>query len=147
MRRLITLGLTVGLIVLALAIVPTTRATIDATENCVTIFENAQGGHDYWQKCGFGTANYNSNLTGDIVGLSGTPLCNTQWWPAAGNDWNDCVSAVSFSAPSGYCAYFYKDANYGGPILARLYATAGFLKLPESSNDLISSWRVIATTC
>ena len=118
-----------------------------ATENCVTIFENSIGGHDYWEKCGYGTANYNANLTGDIAGLSGTPLCNTKWWPAAGNDWNDCVSAVSFSSPAGYCAFFYKDANYSGTVIARMYATEGFLSLSGASSDVISSWRVVATSC
>ena len=147
LRRVPVAFATLFLLVSALMFAPATHATIDAVEGCVTIYENGNFQGDRWQKCAFTTSLYNANLTGDIIGLGGTPLCNTVKWPVAGNDWNDCVSAISEGIPAGYVARFYRNANYSTPI-ACLYHGAGSMSLSgTSADDEISSWRVVSGVC
>lgn len=125
---------------------PGAKGSVDAVETCVTIYENNNTQGDHWQKCATGAA-YNSNLTGDIAGLTGTPLCNTAWWPVAGNDWNDCVSAIVASFPTGYRAVFYRDANYLGPSVRLCWSGSTLPLQGNSLDDAISSWRVLSGSC
>lgn len=145
MRRIITLGATLAL--LAGAFVAPARASVNAAEICVTIYENGNGAGDSWQRCGSAGSLANASLVGDIVNLGGTPPCNSQWWPAAGNDWNDCVSAVRVDGGLTGRVVFYWGTNYGGRTYC-LTTGSGFSPLGGADNDQFSSWRSYATgTC
>lgn len=141
-KRFAALGVALGVVVGLFAFAPIASA---AVEMQVTIYENANGGGDHWTKTGFNNNLQNATLVGDIVGLSGTPLCNSQWWPAAGNDWNDCVSAVQIAGlPSGWRVKFYWNANFAGRTLCTQNNT--FFSL-GADDDQFSSWRVEQGSC
>lgn len=117
-----------------------------AVDGCVTIWENGNQQGDHWTRCQTVTSLYNSTLVGDIAGLGGTPLCNTQYWPRVGNDWNDCVSGVNADLPSGYVLRYYANANYSAQI-GCYYPGAGFWQLQGAANDTMTSWRVVTGVC
>jgi hypothetical protein len=138
------LAVVLGVMALTLAIVPPAAA---ATEMTVTIYENTNGGGDHMSRTNFYNQLYNATLVGDIAGLSGTPLCNTQYWPFAGSDWNDCASSVWVGGlPAGWKVVFYFNPNYGGgATLCR--SVNGSANFPSGTNDETSSWRVIPGSC
>lgn len=142
-RRLIATCAALGLLIAGLTIAPTASGTILAPESCITIHENGGGG-DWWTKCGFPVTN--ANLTGDIAGLGGTPLCNTSKWPVAGNDWNDCVSRVGAGLAAGWHACFYRDANYVN-LVFDTWNTTGTDISGTTFNDAISSYRAKSGPC
>lgn len=53
--------------------------------------------------------------------LSGT--CNAT--VKVGDDWNNCISSISWAIPSGKMICFYDGANYGGTTAFAVYATSG----------------------
>ena len=131
-------------VILLSSLAPSVHAAVDM---CVTIYENGFSGGDHMIRCDYNNALYNSTLVGDIAGLGGTPLCNTQYWPAAGNDWNDCASSYRVDGlPSGWRVRFYFDANYHGAIAA-CRATNGPFNFSSGSNDETTSWRVEPGAC
>lgn len=145
-RRSLLLGiLWVTVFVVLASFAAKASATAQAQYMCVTIYENANVGGDHWQRCGYNNALYNATLVGDIAGLGGTPLCNTQYWPAAGSDWNDCVSSFQVSGlPSGWRVRLYWDTSYTGAVMCRSsdgWQNAG------GGNDEASSWRVEFGSC
>lgn len=143
MKRAI--GVVLALVALC-SLVPSASA---ATDMCVTIYENTGGGSsgDRMIRCGYNNALYNSTLVGDIAGLGGSPLCNTQYWPLAGSDWNDCASSYRVEGlPSGWRVRFYFDANYHGAIAA-CRASNGWWNFSSGSNDETTSWRVEPGAC
>jgi hypothetical protein len=79
-----------------------------------------------------------SNLQNLSHALSGSCVGVVQ----TGDSWNDCLSSVKWSIPSGKMACLYRDANYGHSALA-LYAGSGTINNLNDYgwNDKISSIR------
>lgn len=132
----------------SLLVAPATRASTDATEMCVTVYESAGGAGDSWTLCNFPNSLYNSSLVGDTTGLNNG--CQAPF-PFARSDWNDCISSIDYAnLPANSRVSFYDNVNYGGDRLACLDLNGsypGTFDMAWSANDWSSSWRIEGGNC
>ena len=148
MKRLITLFTTLGLLAGMFAFAVPASATVDATEVCVSLYENINGGGDTIQWCDFvpsGAGLHDTDLSNNTSGLSGG--CTDAAWPYPGS-WNDCVSSArEYRLPGAYRARWSSNANCSLGLSCvdtngtTLINTDGFY------NDTISSWRLETGNC
>ena len=116
---------------------------VEAACNAFTIFEDSgsggSDGNDSWSNCTDRT-NLSNNSNGLFLG------CNDAF-PPPNNNWNDCVSKISWSFTGTTEACLWTNAGYTGEGLRVLPGTANTIDLGAPWNDGVSSIEIANSNC
>lgn len=150
--RLARLNLAVAALFLIAAFVPIKSgytgylfgpAPADAACNSFRVYEDpgsgGSDGNDSWANCAD-----NATFVGDTQGL--LLGCNGGF-AVPNNDWNDCISKLSWSVTGTTEACVWTDANYTGQGLRILPGTSNTIDLGSPWNDAVSSVEIAISNC